>query len=145
MNNYLDLFYESVMTPTPYSSSDQNSEMPSIIFSVFDDNKEPVFSSRGVIITAMSSQAHIDNYACNLYNLVKNASEVYSIIPELYTQAVTKLDNDEYYKYIKDHGILHKPADDMDTESKVYDDILDNDPDFEVETSVNNEAIIEEE
>ena len=115
MSKYFDLMYESTMVPTPvpYAPNVENSEMPNIIFVAFDKEKTPIFSPRGIIITAMSSQSLIEKYALSLYKLLRNADEVYSIIPELYTEAVTRLSQEEYYDYISKNAKLHKQLEDI--------------------------------
>lgn len=133
-SKYLNLFCESVMTPTPtpYAPNTEPSKVPTVVFVVFDVDNSPIFSPRGVVLNAYSSQGLIDNYANDLYNLIKNANEIYSIIPELYTQNITKLDTKEYYDYIKNNGVLHSKPEELSTEDIVYNDILDRDPDFEI-------------
>lgn len=142
MSKYFDLFCESVMTPTPtpYAPKESNSQFPTTIFVVFDKDKKPCFSDRGVIISAFGSASTLSNFASSLYNLVTGASEVYAIIPELYTQAVTKLDIKEYYKYIKDNGTKYDPLYNDKTENKVYDDSLADDPDFIIDGTVEGSA-----
>ena len=146
MSKYFDLMYESTMVPTPvpYAPNVENSEMPNIIFVAFDKEKTPIFSPRGIIITAMSSQSLIEKYALSLYKLLRNADEVYSIIPELYTEAVTRLSQEEYYDYISKNAKLHKQLEDITEEEVVYDNILDTDPDFKIETTLDNEVFKED-
>lgn len=138
MSRYFDMFCESVMTPTPtpYAPNDVNSKFPTTIFIIFNKDKEPCFSDRGVVISAFSSTSTLSNFASNLYNLVTGADEVYAVIPELYTQAVTKLDTKDYYKYIKDNGTKYEPLFDSKSEDKVYDDSLAEDPDFVIDSTV---------
>ena len=135
MSKFLDLFYESVMTPTPtpYAPDSDVSTHPTYVLVVFNKYKESLLSPRGSIVTTFASQGDLDNYANNLYDLIKNASEVYSIIPELYNQAVTKFKTDkEFYDYIHDNGILHKRVEDMSDDEVVYSDIIDSDTDFDI-------------
>lgn len=145
MGKFLNLYYESVMAPTstPYAPADSSSQVPTSILVLFDEDKKPLLSSRGVVISAFSSQGNLDNYANSLYGLVKNVKEVYSIIPELYSQAITKLDDKEFYKYVKDNGVLHNRLAEVKAEEKVYSDALDTDPDFELSGTVENEKLTE--
>lgn len=145
MGKYLNLYYESVMTPTPtpYAPANEYSSAPTSILVLFDEDKKPLLSSRGVVISAFSSQGNLDNYANSLYGLIRNAKEIYSVIPELYSQAITKLDEKELYKYIKDNGVLHARLEDAKAEDRVYIDALDTDPDFELDGTVVNEKLVE--
>lgn len=145
MGKFLDLYYESVMTPTPtpYAPADAYSSAPTSILVLFNEDKEPLLSSRGVVISAFSSQGNLDNYANSLYGLIRDAKEIYSVIPELYSQAITKLDNKEFYKYVKKNGVLHTRLEDAKAEEKVYTDALDTDPDFELDGTVENASLTE--
>lgn len=145
MGKFLNLYYESIMTPTPtpYAPTEPFSEYSQAMIVVFDEDKMPLLSSRGVITSSFSSQGQLDNFASNLYGLIKGAKEVYSVIPELYTQAVTKLDDEEFYKYVKDNGILHKRLEDAKPEEQVFADALDIDPDFVIEDNSGLEKINE--
>lgn len=145
MGKFLNLYYESVMTPTPtpYAPADSCSKVPTSILVLFDEDKQPLLSSRGVVISAFSSQGNLDNYANSLYGLVKGAKEIYSIIPEIYSQAITKLNSKEFYKYVKDNGILHDRLEKVKAEDKVYVDALDTDPDFELSGTVATNKLTE--
>ena len=46
---------------------------------VFNKDKESLLSPRGSIVTTFASQGDLDNYANNLYDLIRDAFEVYSI------------------------------------------------------------------
>lgn len=135
MSKYLEALCESVMTPTPtpYMPDSDVSTHPTYILVVFNKDKESLLSPRGSIVTTFASQGDLDNYANNLYDLIKDAFEVYSIIPELYSQAITKFkSNKDFYDYIHDNGILHKCVEDMSNEEAVYSDIIDADTDFNI-------------
>ena len=144
-SKYMNLFYESSMTPTPtpYAPASIFSGEQEAMLVLFDENKESLLSNRGVIISGFSSQSHLDNYANSLYGLVRNVKEVYSIIPELYSQAITKLNDTEYYKYIKDNGTLHDRLEEAKPEEKVYSDALDIDPDFILDGTIENKNLNE--
>lgn len=145
MSKYLELVNESVMapTPTPYANGVENSNMPVVDIVIFDSEHKPILARRGVIITAFGSQSTLNNYVNNLYELNKNASEIYSIIPELYTQTLTRMTDKEYYEYIKANGFLHVKAEKMSTEDAAYDGTINTDS-VNVIGDVENKAIIEE-
>ena len=135
MSKYLEVLCESVMTPTPtpYVPDSDVSTHPTYILVVFNKDKESLLSPRGSIVTTFASQGDLDNYANNLYDLIRDAFEVYSIIPELYSQAITKFkSNKDFYDYIHDNGILHKRVEDMSNEEAIYSDIIDADTDFNI-------------
>ena len=135
MSKYLEVLCESIMTPTPtpYMPDSDVSTHPTYILVVFNKDKESLLSPRGSIVTTFASQGDLDNYANNLYDLIKDAFEVYSIIPELYSQAITKFkSNKDFYDYIHDNGVLHKRVEDMSDDEVVYSDIIDIDTDFNI-------------
>ncbi len=143
MSKYFDLMHESTMAPTPipYAPNIENSEMPNVIFIAFDKDKKSLFNPKGPVITAMSSQSLIEKYALSLYKLMKNVDEVYSIIPEMYTEAVAKMEAEDYYNYISKNAKLHKQVDELEQEEIAYDNILDTDPDFKLDTTLDNEVL----
>lgn len=123
---------ESVMTPTPIPYSPATETNDSAIIILFDHDNKQLLSNRGAITLSVSSQATLDNYANSLYNLIPSVTQVFSIIPELYTQAITKLSDEDFYKYIKDNAVSHKKFDSVDVDDLVYNDAIDTDADFDI-------------